>query len=164
MGTSCEASGWGANNSPEETQQVFSAIESQSGSVDPRFVLAIAIQESSGCVRVITTNNGVRNPGLMQDSNGVHTCNDAGSVQNPCPADEITGMIADGVSGGSDNLSSALAIAQGAPNNLQDAFAFAVAARIYNSGSFDPSDLNNGLGSTSAYVEQVMNRVAGLAL
>lgn len=71
-------------------------------------------------------------------------------------------MIADGVSGGSNNLQSALATAQKA--GFGDSMAYAVAARIYNSGSFDPTNLNNGLGSTGSYVTSVMERVAGLKL
>jgi hypothetical protein len=34
--------------------------------VDHRFVLAVLMQESHGCVRVNVTSGGVRNPGLMQ--------------------------------------------------------------------------------------------------
>ena len=90
LGTTCHSSWQVANNSPDETQAVFNAIEAHHGTVDPRFVLAIVIQESSGCVRVITTNNGVRNPGLMQGSDGTHSCNDGGVVQNPCPVAEVS--------------------------------------------------------------------------
>ena len=90
LGTSCQSSWQVANNSPDETQAVFNAIEANHGTVDPRFVLAIVVQESSGCVRVVTTNNGVRNPGLMQDSNGSHSCNEGGVVQNPCPTVQVS--------------------------------------------------------------------------
>ena len=47
------------------------------------------MQESKGCVRAPTTNNGVRNPGLMQSHNGRGTCNEGGNVKNPCPASEV---------------------------------------------------------------------------
>ena len=50
--------------------------------VDHRFILAVIMQESGGCVRAPTTNYGVRNPGLMQDHNGSGTCNENGNVQN----------------------------------------------------------------------------------
>lgn len=43
------------------------------------------MQESGGCVRAPTTNWGVRNPGLMQDHNGVGTRNDNNEVQNSLP-------------------------------------------------------------------------------
>jgi hypothetical protein len=80
-----------ANNSDEETQEVHDAILSLAGStgVDARFILAVVMQESKGCVRAPTTNWGVRNPGLMQDHNGSGTCNENG-VQNPCPSWEVS--------------------------------------------------------------------------
>lgn len=71
-------------------------------------------------------------------------------------------MVADGVQGGSNNLVSAMAQAKAA--GFEDSFAYAVAARIYNSGSFDPNDLSNGLGSTNTYVESVMGRLVGAKL
>ena len=80
-----------------ETSAIYTAIQaisSQTG-VDSRFVLAIMMQESGGCVRAPTTNWGVRNPGLMQSHNGQGTCNE-GSVSNPCPQDQVTQMIKDG--------------------------------------------------------------------
>ena len=65
-------------NTDEENADIKSAIESvaQASKVDHRFILAIIMQESKGCVRVHTTNYGVRNPGLMQDHDGQSTCND----------------------------------------------------------------------------------------
>lgn len=49
------------------------------------------------CVRVITspsTNEGIRNPGLLQCFNGKHTCNDPKygvPMLNPCPTQQING-------------------------------------------------------------------------
>lgn len=61
----CSAS-WGvADNTAAETSALKSAIETVAAAsgVDHRFILAIIMQESGGCVRVITTNYGVNNPG-----------------------------------------------------------------------------------------------------
>ena len=68
--------------------------------VDNRFVLAIIMQESGGCVRAPTSNFGVRNPGLMQDHDGQGTCNPVPNhpekALNPCPQSQINQMIKDG--------------------------------------------------------------------
>ncbi|KAL8867640.1 MAG: hypothetical protein Q9174_005527, partial [Haloplaca sp. 1 TL-2023] len=53
--------------------------------LDPRFILAIILQESNGCVRVPTSYGAVRNPGLMQDHNGPATCNEDATPLTPCP-------------------------------------------------------------------------------
>lgn len=55
--------------------------------IDHRFVRAIMLQESGGCIRIPTSNFGVPNAGLMQDHNGDATCNSdiTGVVQNPSP-------------------------------------------------------------------------------
>ena len=94
-----------ADDSGPEVGAIYDAIQSiaTATEVDHRFILAIMIQESGGCVRVPTSNYGVRNPGMMQDHNGDGTCNDSdGStqggaqpyqIQNPCPTDVITQMI-----------------------------------------------------------------------
>lgn len=56
------------------------------------------MQETQGCVRAKTSvsPDGIRNPGLFQSFKGNHTCNDNGKVQNPCPKDQILGMVSDG--------------------------------------------------------------------
>jgi hypothetical protein len=88
---------------------VIQSVASSTG-IDPRFIFAIILQESNGCVRAPTTNYGVRNPGLMQSHNGAGTCNEA-TVSNPCPSSEITQMIEDGTAGTSsgDGLKQCLA-------------------------------------------------------
>ncbi|OAQ97211.1 hypothetical protein LLEC1_07758, partial [Akanthomyces lecanii] len=155
MSESCAGFGQ-ANNSPSESADVKSAIESvaQSSGVDARFILAILMQESNGCVRAPTTNYGVTNPGLMQSHDGSSSCFNV----NPCPKDKIQGMIEDGVNGtpSGDGLKQLLAKAGG-----NDAAAFYKAARMYNSGSVDPSgDLGKGV-ATHCYVSDIANRLLG---
>lgn len=163
MQKSCGWNGWGADNSAGEIANIKNAINQVSGEsgVDKRFILAIVMQESKGCVRVPTTNNGVRNPGLMQSHNGSGSC--AGT--NPCPASQITQMIRDGTSGTSsgDGLKQTLAKAQQATGDNGSRKHY-TAARIYNSGSADYSNLNNGLGSTPCYANDVANRLTGWTL
>jgi hypothetical protein len=68
--------------------------------VDHRFILAVILQESAGCVRVPTTGGANPNPGLMQSHAGSNTCNNGnGLITNPCPQATITGMVTDGVAG-----------------------------------------------------------------
>ena len=86
------------NNSEDETAAVKTAVQSQAAAagLDERFVFAVIMQESHGCVRANTTDNGVRNPGLMQSHDGTATCNDLGVVTNPCPPEQIERMVKDG--------------------------------------------------------------------
>lgn len=76
--------------------------------VDSRLILATVMQESKGCVRVPTTNNGFANPGLMQTFEGTASCNSGtlaggvltpGEVQTPCPAKVIQKMVEEGTEG-----------------------------------------------------------------
>lgn len=55
-------------NSDAETEEMKNAITEVANStgVDSRFILATIMQESTGCVRVITTEYSHFNPGLMQ--------------------------------------------------------------------------------------------------
>ena len=133
-----------------------------STSVDNRFILAVILQESGGCVRVPTTYGSVPNPGLMQDHDGSATCWSNGAsgvvVQNPCPASTITQMIQEGTSGtaSGDGLSQCLSEA-----GTSDVSAFYRAARIYNSGSIAPSgDLGQGV-ATHCYASDIANRLTG---
>jgi len=145
-----------ANNSPAEIANMRAAIAavSRSSAVDERFILAIMMQESKGCVRAPTTNYGVRNPGLMQDHNGAHTCNEGG-VKNPCPADQITGMIADGAAG----TPAGPGLKQLVVGNT--AQAYYQAARKFNSGSIAAGgDLGAGI-ATHCYASDVANRLMG---
>lgn len=162
MQKSCGWNGWGADNSGAEINDIKNAIHQVSGStgVDKRFILAVMMQESKGCVRVPTTNNGVRNPGLMQSHNGSGSC----AGVNPCPSGTIGQMIRDGVAGtySGDGLKQTLGKAKGAVGD--NARAYYAAARMYNSGSVDYNNLDNGLGSTPCYATDVANRLTGWTL
>ncbi|KAG8162712.1 hypothetical protein KVR01_007190 [Diaporthe batatas] len=60
------------HDSDSEIALIKKSIETvaKESGVDRRVILCIIVQESGGNVRVRTTNNGVRNPGLMQSHNG----------------------------------------------------------------------------------------------
>jgi hypothetical protein len=118
MSSSCAQ--WGvADNTDDEISAMSSSIQSVASStgIDPRFILAIIMQESNGCVRAPTTNYGVRNPGLMQSHDGAGTCNDA-TVSNPCPSSEITQMIQDGTAGTSSGDGLEQCIAQSGASDV----------------------------------------------
>lgn len=163
MQQSCGWNGWGADNSADEINNIRDDISDASSSqgVDNRFVLAIMMQESKGCVRVPTTANGVTNPGLMQSHNGSGSC----AGVNPCSRDQIYQMINDGVAGtaSGDGLRQTLATASGHYGGVQSA-AYYAAARLYNSGSVDYTNLGNGFSSVACYADDVANRLTGWTL
>lgn len=163
MRQSCGWNGWAADNSQEEINNIKTAIQQVAGEtgVDNRFILSVMMQESKGCVRVPTTNNGVTNPGLMQSHNGVGSC----VGQNPCPAQTITQMIRDGVAGTQhgDGLRQTLDKTSGVVGG-RNARAYYAAARMYNSGSVDYSNLGNGFYSVGCYSSDVANRLTGWTL
>jgi hypothetical protein len=137
--------------------------------MDPRFILAIMMQESKGCVRVQTTYGSYENPGLMQSHAGPNSCVGI----DPCPSEIITGMLLDGVSGTPsgdglagimDQLSSNNATFNNATfaTNCTQQQTYYRTARIYNSGSIAPSgNLGDGMGSTNCYVSDIANRLTG---
>jgi len=140
--------------------------------VDERFILAVVMQESTGCVRVV--NNGPGNPGLMQSHNGTGSCNDNtaaigtpglagnGEVQTPCPYSEIHQQIHDGAAGTiyGAGLKQCLRQQQQQQHHT-DVSQFYRAARMYNSGSIDSSgDLGKG-GATKCYASDIANRLTG---
>jgi len=164
MVQSCGNNNEGANDSSDEIADIKSAIESVAAQtlVDHRFILAIIMQESEGCVRAGTTGTAVTNPGLMQDHAGSHNCVGV----DPCPSSEITGMVTDGTAGTSagDGLAGTINDAQ-SQYGVTGAQAFYYAARIYNTGSIpDPTDLGNGGAATDCYVSDVANRLTGWVL
>ena len=64
---------WGAvDDSDEEISNMRDAIQSVANDtdIDERFILAIVMQESTGCVRVINTQQTDHHTGLMQSRNG----------------------------------------------------------------------------------------------
>ncbi|QSZ29393.1 hypothetical protein DSL72_003907 [Monilinia vaccinii-corymbosi] len=161
MAVSCTQFGQ-ANNAPTEVECIRNAIieTGASSGVDPRFILAIVMQESGGCVRAPTTIGSYPNPGLMQDHNGVHSCNNGGAVQNPCSADTIAGMIHEGTRGtaSGDGLQQLLEQV-GETHTAHSAY---IAARMYNSGSYARgTDLSAPEWGTSCYVSDVANRLLG---
>ncbi|GAW17979.1 hypothetical protein ANO14919_074480 [Xylariales sp. No.14919] len=160
---SCVWNGWGADNSADEVNNIKNAIGQVSSNtgVDNRFILAIMMQESKGCVRVPTTNNGVVNPGLMQSHNGAGSC----AGVNPCPKAQIVQMISDGVAGTSsgDGLKQTLATTVSHYGSIQPA-AYYAAARLYNSGSVDYTNMGNGFTSVACYADDVANRLTGWTL
>jgi hypothetical protein len=86
MFEACEDNGYGANDSGEEVGDIWNAIEAVAATtkLDHRFILAVILQESGGCVRVDTSTSpdgSVTNPGLMQDYDGTASCHGV----NPCP-------------------------------------------------------------------------------
>lgn len=148
------------------------SVAAQSNVIDPRLILAIIMQESTGCVRVITTAYSVFNPGLMQSHNGSGTCNTnnaplgipgtgGGVVQTPCPASEITQMIQDGTLGTSsgDGLEQ-IYNAQ----TVTDVSRWYRTARAYNGGSVAASGLLEDGCCTRSYASDVANRLLGWAL
>lgn len=107
----------------------------------------LTLPQSVGCVHVPTTNNGVRNPGLMQSHNG--------ATFNPQKQKEsIVQMIRDGTQGtkSGDGLVQLI-------NKSGNVYA---ASRMYNSGSIAPDgNLSNGNGATACYVSDIANRLTG---
>ncbi|KAJ5154245.1 uncharacterized protein N7500_009684 [Penicillium coprophilum] len=162
---------WGLNqiliaascdNSDDETSDINTSIKSIASEtgIDARFILAIIMQESKGCVRVHSTNNGVQNTGLMQSHAGEGSCNKDGSMTTPCPSSMIKQMIKDGTAGTAqgDGLKQCYEAQSGA-----EAAKYYKAARTYNSGSIASSgNLGQG-GATHCYASDIANRVRGWA-
>ncbi|KAK4940329.1 hypothetical protein LTR10_019545 [Elasticomyces elasticus] len=154
------------NNSDQEIQDLYNSIKqvAHDTRVDKRFILAAILQETKGCVRAKTTtsSDGITNPGLLQSFKGNHSCNDNGKVQNPCPQDQILGMISDGVAGTGTEQGYATDInAQADVNGIEYAQAYYRAARLYNSGTIDSSgDLGKG-SATHCYSSDIANRLVG---
>lgn len=149
------------DNSEQEILDIYDGIvaASKTSGVATEFIFAVMMQESKGCVRAPTTNWGVRNPGLMQDHDGVHTCNE-GSVQTPCPKEQIFGMIMDGANGTPQGDGLKQVLAQAGTN---DASKYYRAARIYNSGRVDGSNNLGAGGATHCYASDIANRLIGWA-
>ena len=149
-------------NSADEIEHIYSSIQSVANAtfVDHRFILAVIMQESGGCVRAPTSNFGVPNPGLMQDHNGTASCND-GELLEPCPKEVIQKMIQHGTGGTPWGDGLAQCLNRAAKNGNSDVSAFYKATRMYNSGSIDPSgDLGRGV-ATHCYASDIANRLTG---
>lgn len=149
-----------SDDSGPEVGAIYNALQqvAMETEVDHRFILAVVMQESGGCVRAPTTNYGVRNPGLMQDHDGAATCNDNGDVQNPCPTSTITQMIRDGSAGTASGDGLAQCINE---SGASDVSAFYKAARIYNAGSLASNGDLGAPGATRCYSSDIANRLTG---
>ena len=123
---------------------------SAAGKVDARMVLAQVMQESSGNVNVICTNNGVQNCGLMQAFTG------SVSFDPTKPAASINQMIIDGTQGTAAGGGMVQAI-----NDPKTGGNVYVALRTYNSGRANLQDLSDPQGATASYVSDMANRVLG---
>ncbi|KAF7142172.1 hypothetical protein CNMCM5793_008680 [Aspergillus hiratsukae] len=127
---------------------------SAAAKVDPRLILAVVMQESSGNVYVGCTNNNVQNCGLMQAYTG------SVSFDPSNPQGSITQMIIDGTQGTAlggglvqwYNYDNVGADTGGNPYNV---------LRGYNSGSINFNDLDDPQGATASYVSDVANRLQG---
>ncbi|RAO69016.1 uncharacterized protein BHQ10_005028 [Talaromyces amestolkiae] len=167
MSTSCSdlgvgscsdgAGAFGDGDTGEQIGLIWNAIQqvAEASLVDHRFILATILQESSGCVNVCASTNPdpsqPDNPGLMQSDGGVTFIGNSASDSNQQAS--ITQMIIDGTQGTADGDGLVQCINQ--YGNIYEA------ARCYNSGSVDSSNLNNGEGATDSYVNDIANRLTG---
>ncbi|KAM0697354.1 hypothetical protein Q7P36_002207 [Cladosporium allicinum] len=137
-----------SHDSDSEISQIKSAIQivSKESGVDERVILCIIVQESGGNVRIPTTRNPIRNPGLMQSHNGAE-------FNRADPMGSILQMIRDGTEGTKDG--DGLEQCYERYGNYYSAF------RAYNSGSVNADDLNDPIGATASYVRDVANRLMG---
>ena len=104
------------------------------------------MQDSGGHVRIPTTDNGIRNPGIMQSHNGVEL--------NPGDAaGSILQMVRDGTEGTRDG--------DGLKQNFQHQKNWYAAFTEYNSGSVDQADMDDPQGATGSYVRDAANRSMG---
>jgi hypothetical protein len=148
------------NNSEQEVKQIeaaLSKVAAESG-LDQRYLLAIMMQESKGCVRAPTTNYGQENPGLFQSFNGQGSCNrDNVNFKTPCPESDILLMVREGAGIGRP-FGLMQAMQQAGAN---DDSKYYKAARIYNSGSIAASgNLGDGI-ATHCYASDIANRLVG---
>ncbi|EME85861.1 uncharacterized protein MYCFIDRAFT_150910 [Pseudocercospora fijiensis CIRAD86] len=149
------------DNTETETGWLLGAIHqvSISTSVDPRFILAVIIEESRGCVRVQSTSLAVQNPGLMQSYEGKGSCSDP-VVQRPCPYAEIAQMLSDGTASNEAGVNLKDLIAA---SGKSDVSKYYIAARMYNSGPHSiPEDGElSGPGANPCYAADIANRLLG---
>lgn len=172
-----------AGSTQEDVTNIGTACQSVASSqgIDPRVILALIVQESTGYVGVTTTTNvdGQGTGGLMQTS-GCQGYPGQSGLSAVCsltlnltivffhilwewskelttvePQDEIETMISCGTTHFAGNYKS-----QGGQNTTDTIYP---ALREYNSGSVDTSDLStapNGAG-VSSYVSDIAQRLQG---
>lgn len=148
---SCGWLNYGEDDSDEEIQDIYNAIQDRANAslVDHRLVLALILQESHGCVRVphTTSSGGVHNTGLMQAHNGAEFHASASQKS-------ILAMVQDGTQGTKKGNGLVQEL-----NMYGDPYK---AARAYNSGYIPKSgDLSEAAGATACYVSDVANRLTG---
>ena len=139
------------NDNLTQLQQIYAGIQqvALASLVDHRFILAVVVQESLGCLYVgSTTSQGVAvpNPGIMQSHNGT-------SYNESDSANSIVKMLQDGTQGTvwGDGLVQLI----NKYGNIYEA------ARGYNSGSVNSTDLNYAFAATGSYVSDIANRMTG---
>jgi len=149
------------DNSDDEIADIKSAIEDESAEsgLPKQYILAVMMQESVGCVRAPTTAVTHSNPGLFQSHDGKGSCNTGpDGVLNPCPSSMIRQMVKDGVQGtdavDGDGLVDLVAECHG-----EGAQKYYEAARKYNSGSSDSSNLDIAFTATPCYCTDIANRL-----
>lgn len=159
-------------NSETENKNLKAAIQSEgkANGVDPRFILAVVLQESHGCVRVEHTRSPgdlIHNPGLMQSHAGTFDCEKFGAKE--CTNDKIVGMVHEGAvhtaSKDGSGLKTGLdtAKAKGSKSDAQSAY---WSARLYNSGDYSyeaGGDLSSTVkAATASYSSDIANRLVGV--
>ena len=150
-------------NLSNETMAIQQSINglAMSAQVDNRFVLAVMMQESRGCVRIQTTNGGHANPGLMQSYMGTWTCANIGN--STCSSAAIYGMLSDGVSGTAAGDGLAADLQQQSQLGFTAAQLYYRAARVYNSGRVASNQRLECGGATHCYASDIANRLTGWA-
>ncbi|KAL7940174.1 hypothetical protein V8C42DRAFT_338325 [Trichoderma barbatum] len=161
MYVACQYLNWRLpNNDIAEVDAIWDGIQiaADSTGVDHRLILAIIMQESHGCVRVNTTDLGVRNPGIMQNHNGRAYCNDNKKLTTPCPAKTIHEMIREGTAGTTSGDGLAHCINLSGNGDVSDYYR---AARVYNSGSISKTGNLQSNIATHCYASDIANRLTG---
>ncbi|TGO14345.1 hypothetical protein BTUL_0054g00130 [Botrytis tulipae] len=155
---SCANTGaFGSGDSPAQIDDMYNSILSVASAsfVDPRFIYATILQESSGCVNIDTSQNPdpsqPDNPGLMQSVAGVKFVGNSASAS--AQAASIRQMIVDGTQGTAKGDGLVQCINQ--YGNIYEA------ARCYNSGEVNKNNLNDAEGATPSYVTDIANRMTG---
>lgn len=165
MFTSCSQFNVPDDNGPE-VGAIWDGVQQVAAEtgLDHRFILAVIMQESGGCVRAPTSNYGVRNPGIMQTHNGGGTCNSdiTGQVQAPCPSGVVTQMIREGAAGTTEGDGLAQTLNEAVETyGAEGAMAYYTAARIYNSGSVAADGCLEAGIATHCYASDIANRLTG---
>jgi hypothetical protein len=149
-------------NTDAETKEITDSIltTAAAAKTDPRFVLAIIMQESNGCVRVngtVSADPSVFNPGVMQSFKGSGTCNVQNNQEvNPCGIDKVSQMLVDGVQGVQQKDGT---LGGGLVQHLTDVGGDATgqtyykAAREYNSGAVAKSGVLEDAGQANSTVK-----------